>query len=85
MNSPGRHLPELKAELFAVEFNKNKLSLWGTDWPGMLAVHYKRLTFHTLVELSSPGHKPTMCTASILTHLHEGLRMWVGKYGEKLI
>ena len=80
----GRQFPQLKAELFAVEFNKDKPSFWGTDWPGMLAVHYKRLKFHSL-KVSHLVHKPTVCTASILTHLHDGLGMWVGKCGEELL
>ena len=64
MNSPGRQrqclLPEKKAELSAAEFNKDKVSLYGIYWTGLLAVHYERLKFHNL-ELSHLGHKPAMC------------------------
>ena len=38
----------MRAEVFAIQFNKDKLSLWVTDWVGLLAVHYERLRFYNL-------------------------------------
>lgn len=38
----------MRAELFAIQLNKDKLSLRVIDWIGLLAVHYKRLRFYNL-------------------------------------